>query len=91
MLMRPAKAVSLFLLLTLPGAAITQAVFSLFVGTREEVAARMIDLAKLKKGDVVTDLGSGDGRLVIASAKSNPGVTGFGVAKPTRRCKKLLS
>ncbi|MFM9968947.1 MAG: methyltransferase domain-containing protein [Burkholderiales bacterium] len=56
-----------------------QAMFSLFVGTREEVAARMIDLAKLKKGDVVVDLGAGDGRLVIGSAKANPGVTGLGV------------
>lgn len=56
-----------------------QAMFSLFVGTREEVAARMIDLANLKKGDVVVDLGAGDGRLVIGSARSNPGVTGFGV------------
>ena len=79
MLTRSASIAYLILLLTMPGAAMAQAMFSLFVATREEVAARMIDLAKLKKGDVVTDLGAGDGRLVITSAKANPGVTGFGV------------
>jgi SAM-dependent methyltransferase len=79
MLIRPLKFLCLLFALVLPATAMAQAMFSLFVGTREEVAARMIDLAKLKKGDVVVDLGSGDGRLVITSAKSNPGVRGFGV------------
>lgn len=76
---RYAAITGLFLLSLAPATATAQAMFSLFVGTREEVAARMVDLAKLKKGDVVADLGAGDGRLVITSAKSNPGVTGFGV------------
>ena len=61
------------------GAALAQAMVSLWVGSREEVAARMIALANLKPGEVVTDLGSGDGRLVIGSALANPKVTGFGV------------
>ena len=78
MLMRGARNLCLFLLLIIPGAAMAQAMFSLFVGTRSEIADRMIHLAGLKAGDVVVDLGAGDGRLVIGSAKANAGVTGFG-------------
>ena len=40
-----------------------------FDPTPNEVVDRMLVLAKLKKGDVVYDLGSGDGRIVIAAAK----------------------
>ena len=79
MLKPVAASLCLLIALLAPGAAMAQAMFSLFVGTREDVAARMVDLAKLKKGDVVVDLGAGDGRLVIGSAKAHPGVTGFGV------------
>jgi len=40
-----------------------------FVPTPIEVVDRMLDLAEVKKGDVVYDLGSGDGRIVIRAAK----------------------
>jgi SAM-dependent methyltransferase len=40
-----------------------------FVPTPDEVVKEMMDLAKVKQGDVVYDLGCGDGRLVIAAAK----------------------
>src|SRR6266496_3970432 len=40
-----------------------------YVPTPQEVVERMLDLAQVKKGDVVYDLGSGDGRVVIAAAK----------------------
>ncbi len=40
-----------------------------FVPTPHEVVRKMLDLAKVKKGDVVYDLGSGDGRIVITAAK----------------------
>lgn len=40
-----------------------------FVPTPEEVVERMLDLAEVKKGEVVYDLGSGDGRIVIMAAK----------------------
>lgn len=40
-----------------------------FVPTPQEVVERMLDLAEVKKGDVVYDLGSGDGRIVITAAK----------------------
>jgi precorrin-6B methylase 2 len=41
-----------------------------FVPTPQEVVDRMIQLAGVKKGDTVYDLGSGDGRIVIAAAKA---------------------
>lgn len=40
-----------------------------FVPTPQDVVERMLELAQVKKGDVVYDLGSGDGRIVIAAAK----------------------
>ncbi|MBM3345621.1 MAG: methyltransferase domain-containing protein [Betaproteobacteria bacterium] len=61
------------------GGASAQAMFSLFVATKDEIAARMVALADPKSGETVIDLGSGDGRLVIRSAKDRPGVRGVGV------------
>lgn len=40
-----------------------------FVPTPQEVVERMLALAEVKKGDVLYDLGSGDGRIVITAAK----------------------
>lgn len=40
-----------------------------FVTTPHEVVSRMLELAQIEKGDVLYDLGSGDGRIVIAAAK----------------------
>lgn len=40
-----------------------------FVPTPEEVVHRMLELAEITPGDVLYDLGSGDGRIVIAAAK----------------------
>lgn len=41
-----------------------------FVPTPHDVVAKMLDLAAVTKDDVVYDLGSGDGRVVVAAAKS---------------------
>ena len=41
----------------------------IFVPTPHEVVKKMLDMAKVKKGDVVYDLGCGDGRIVVAAAK----------------------
>jgi cyclopropane fatty-acyl-phospholipid synthase-like methyltransferase len=49
-----------------------------FVPTPIEVVDRMLELAEVKKGDVVYDLGSGDGRIVIRAAKKF-GVRGIGI------------
>jgi SAM-dependent methyltransferase len=40
-----------------------------FVPTPHEVVNRMLELAEIKQGDVLYDLGSGDGRIVVAAAK----------------------
>jgi alkanesulfonate monooxygenase SsuD/methylene tetrahydromethanopterin reductase-like flavin-dependent oxidoreductase (luciferase family) len=40
-----------------------------FVATPQRVVDRMLELAEVGKGDVVYDLGSGDGRIVITEAR----------------------
>jgi ribosomal protein L11 methylase PrmA len=49
-----------------------------FDPTPQEVVERMLKLAELKSGDVLYDLGAGDGRLVIAAAKKY-GVKAVGI------------
>ena len=49
-----------------------------FVATPYDVVERMLTLAKVGPGDVVYDLGSGDGRIVIAAAQKF-GARGVGV------------
>ena len=45
--------------------------------TPQEVVDKMVELAGVKKGDVVYDLGSGDGRIVITAAKKGAKAVGF--------------
>jgi SAM-dependent methyltransferase len=49
-----------------------------YVPTPQDVAERMLELAGVTKTDVVYDLGSGDGRIVITAAKKY-GARGVGV------------
>jgi ankyrin repeat protein/outer membrane protein assembly factor BamB len=42
---------------------------AVFIPTPEDVVAKMLELAVVGKDDVVYDLGSGDGRILIAAAK----------------------
>ena len=44
-----------------------------FVQTPVEVAKKMIQLADLKQGQILFDLGAGDGRLVIMAAQETEG------------------
>ena len=49
-----------------------------FVVTPEPVVLKMLEMAKVTKDDTVYDLGSGDGRVVIAAAK-HFGARGIGI------------
>lgn len=49
-----------------------------YVATPHEIVDRMLDVAKVRTGDVVYDLGCGDGRMVIAAAKKF-GTRGIGI------------
>ena len=50
----------------------------IYVPTPESVVATMLDLVKVGPGDVVYDLGCGDGRIVITAAKRF-GIRGVGI------------
>lgn len=64
-------------LLLLPGTAESQRRDVPFVPTPNEVVEKMLDVAQVGPGDYVIDLGSGDGRIVIAAAKR--GAFGHGI------------
>jgi SAM-dependent methyltransferase len=49
-----------------------------FITTPGDVVERMLELAGTKSGDLVADLGSGDGRIVIAAARKY-GARGLGI------------
>ena len=49
-----------------------------FVRSTPEVIDRMLEMARVKAGDVVYDIGSGDGAIVIRAAKKY-GVKGVGI------------
>jgi tRNA G37 N-methylase Trm5 len=58
-----------------------------YVPTPQEVVERMLSLAQVKKGDVVYDLGSGDGRIVVTAAKKY-GVKAIGFEIDPERIKE---
>jgi precorrin-6B methylase 2 len=58
-----------------------------YVPTPQEVVERMLELAQVKKGDVVYDLGSGDGRIVVTAAKKY-GVRAIGFEIDSERIKE---
>lgn len=49
-----------------------------FVPSPMEIVNRMLEVAEIKSGDVLYDMGSGDGRIVIQAAKKY-GVRGVGI------------
>lgn len=58
-----------------------------YVPTPQKVVDGMLELADVKKGEVVYDLGCGDGRIVITAAKEY-GATGIGVDLNPERIKE---
>jgi predicted RNA methylase len=58
-----------------------------YVPTPQEVVDRMLELAQIKKGDLVYDLGSGDGRIVVTAAKKY-GVRAVGYEIDPQRIKE---
>lgn len=61
------------------GIAHAQERFSLFVGSDITDVRRMLNIAGLRDGDVVFDLGSGDGRIVLEAARLNSNARGRGI------------
>jgi uncharacterized protein (TIGR03000 family) len=61
----------------------------IYVPTPEEVVAKMLELAKVTKDDVVYDLGCGDGRIVVTAARKY-GARGVGVDLDPQRIKESL-
>ena len=70
------------LVLLLIGPTLAQAPRSpdtVYIPTPNEVVVAMLRLAHVGPGDVVYDLGSGDGRIVIAAVKAFGAARGVGV------------
>jgi len=67
------------LALLLPAAAPAQERFSPFVPSDQDNVERMLRMVQLRDDDVVVDLGSGDGRIVLTAARMNRKLRGFGV------------
>jgi protein-L-isoaspartate O-methyltransferase len=80
-LFAPVIAAALAVAIVLPAAAQTTSRRQpdvVYIPTPQPVVEAMLELARVKRGDVVYDLGSGDGRIVITAAK-NFGATGVGI------------
>jgi SAM-dependent methyltransferase len=50
-----------------------------YVPTKPEVVRKMLELAAVKEGDTVYDLGCGDGRIVISAVKDFKAKRGLGI------------
>jgi SAM-dependent methyltransferase len=59
----------------------------IFVPTPQLVVDKMLELAEVKKGDVLYDLGCGDGRIVVTAAKRH-GVKAVGIDIDPQRIKE---
>lgn len=61
----------------------------IFVPTPMEVVEKMLEMAHIKKGDVLYDLGCGDGRIVVTAAKKY-GIKAIGIDIDPQRVKDSL-
>jgi outer membrane protein assembly factor BamB len=62
----------------------------IFVPTPQEVVDKMLEMAEIKPGEVVYDLGCGDGRIVVTAAKKY-GVKGYGFDIDPNRIRESLA
>ncbi|HEX2828538.1 MAG TPA: methyltransferase domain-containing protein [Burkholderiales bacterium] len=74
----------LCLIAALCAPAAAQERYSPFVPTEESDVTRMLNLARVGAGDVVMDLGSGDGRIVLEAARMNKEARGRGIEMDPR-------
>lgn len=77
---------AIFFFVFLPGELKAQQLDVPYVPTPERVVEKMLDMAQVGPGDYVIDLGSGDGRIVIAAAKR--GAYGHGIDLDPRRIRE---
>jgi len=72
--------VGAFLLVSVATAVVAQTpkLDVVYIPTPQEVVDRMLEMADVKKGEFLIDLGSGDGRIPVTAAKKY-GARGFGV------------
>ncbi len=61
----------------------------IFVPTPQAVVDKMLEMAEIKPGDILYDLGCGDGRIVVTAAKKY-GVRATGVDIDPRRVQESL-
>jgi hypothetical protein len=60
-----------------------------YVPTPQDVVERMLDMAKIKPGEYLVDLGSGDGRIVVTAAQR--GARAYGVDLNPERVKEAVA
>ena len=85
--MRTLLALAAAIVLAVPAAAREQQPHGIFVPTPYEVVDEMLRLARVRKGDVLYDLGSGDGRIPVTAAKRF-GVRAVGIDIDPQRIKE---
>lgn len=61
-----------------------------FIPSKKDSVKTMIKVASLKPGERVVDIGSGDGRLVFAAAKTGAEAIGYEVSWPAWAWSRLL-
>ena len=67
--MRGLARLAVFLIVALPWAALAEQPDVIYVPTPQDVVDEMLKLAGVRKGDVLYDLGCGDGRIPVTAAK----------------------